>query len=413
MADEMPKKLAKSVALDQQQQHQEMEVDVKKINKKKRKPRKPPAVAWKKPKGMPKRPLSAYNLFFKERREALMTARADTLKTENKKRSKKETVGIGFANLARTIADKWQTLDAPDKSKYIEMASKEKDRYNREMLVWRAKQKEEKEQKAEAASASLTEAQVPSQRSAGGVLDDARIHPSQLQGASQNYHIQNTLSHLAQQRMNLQHPFLREFSASSVMPSLMQHHRPQLQNQHNFHSNSQTTGPQNSFFPDSWFELQQATTRAVSCNPLHSPHAPITGDIHTRTRDCRGDLRKMSPNNSSAPLQFRQLLQQSQHQLQQQQQGYLTSEGGGLKKPSASEAAKKSSSLSLQPNDVSGATNMAASAQSSSLRHLASKLDNDTIRFLSGFRFSNASRDEPNDGQVQEGGGNPQHHGLK
>jgi hypothetical protein len=365
MADEVPSKPSKSG-----DQHEE--VGVKTINKKKRKPRKPPAVAWKKPKGMPKRPLSAYNLFFKERREALMSARADAMKTENKKQSKKETVGIGFANLARTIADKWQTLDAADKAQYIEMASKEKDRYNREMLVWRAKQKEEKERKA--ASLTVTAAQGPGLLSTGNVLDDGRIHPSQLQGASQNYHIQNTLSHLAQQRMNLQHPFLREFSASSVMPSLMQHHRPQLQP--HFHSASQTTAPQNAFFPDSWFELQQATTHAVSCSPLHAP----AGD------SCGGDLSKMSPNNSSA--QLHQLLQQSQ-----QQQAHLTS---------AAEVGKKSSEV--QPNDVNAAN--AASAQSSSLRHLASKLDNDTIRFLTEFRFSNGSREES---EEQGGGG----HGSK
>lgn len=127
------------------------------VDKKKRK-RRPPLVPWKKPKDMPRRPLSAYNIFFKEQREAMMAkvasaekaaAEANPEVTEivgksRRKRSNK-SVGIGFANLARTIAADWKDLDEATRAPYEAIAAKEKARYKEEMLVWRAKQKEEKD----------------------------------------------------------------------------------------------------------------------------------------------------------------------------------------------------------------------------------------------------------------------------
>lgn len=60
------------------------------------------------------------------------------------RRKSNKSVGIGFANLARTIASEWKTLDQDTKAPYEARAATEKGRYDKEMLVWRAKQKEEK-----------------------------------------------------------------------------------------------------------------------------------------------------------------------------------------------------------------------------------------------------------------------------
>jgi hypothetical protein len=121
--------------------------------------RRPPRVPWKKPKDMPRRPLSTYNIFFREQREAMMSAAAaetgaaaaPTTTKRSRKRSGK-SLGIGFANLARTIAANWKELDSESRAPYEGVAASEKERYDQEMLVWRAKQKEGKDKEASTSS---------------------------------------------------------------------------------------------------------------------------------------------------------------------------------------------------------------------------------------------------------------------
>mmetsp|Transcript_25148 Transcript_25148/g.38162 ORF Transcript_25148/g.38162 Transcript_25148/m.38162 type:complete len:313 (-) Transcript_25148:136-1074(-) len=90
--------------------------------------RKSPKVTWKKPQGMPKRPLSAYNLFFRQEREKLLNAN---------RQSNRIMTGIGFAGLARQIAAKWKTLDSETKSFFQSQAWEEKQRYKKQVETWK------------------------------------------------------------------------------------------------------------------------------------------------------------------------------------------------------------------------------------------------------------------------------------
>lgn len=102
--------------------------------------RKSPKVTWKKPQGMPKRPLSAYNLFFRQEREKLLNTNHQ---------SNKIMTGIGFAGLARQIAAKWKTLDSETKSLFQSQAWEEKQRYKKQVEAWKQSKDDPQAEKQE------------------------------------------------------------------------------------------------------------------------------------------------------------------------------------------------------------------------------------------------------------------------
>ena len=115
----------------------------------------------KKPKDRPKRPLSAYNIFFKEERarilEKLPTATDDVKKEEDEgkegeetaavgeddpkdksssKRTKRPHGKIGFESLAKVIGQRWQELSADQVEYYKKKAEVDMKRYKQEMEVY-------------------------------------------------------------------------------------------------------------------------------------------------------------------------------------------------------------------------------------------------------------------------------------
>ena len=79
---------------------------------------------WRKPKGKPKRPLSAYNIFFSDVRHDLLTARNNE-------------DGIGFQNLAQAVARQWKDLDPELKIPYVEKAKIAMAQYKVKLSLWK------------------------------------------------------------------------------------------------------------------------------------------------------------------------------------------------------------------------------------------------------------------------------------
>ena len=109
--------------------------DIKKTPKKRRR----------KAKDRPKRPLSAYNIFFKTEREKILeqipgeaeTKENDEFTWPGKKRPPHGK--ISFEELAKTIGARWKSLDEEEMNQYKEKAKEDLARYAREMTAYEKK----------------------------------------------------------------------------------------------------------------------------------------------------------------------------------------------------------------------------------------------------------------------------------
>lgn len=165
-----------------------------KVKRKRRSPEKP----WKKPADMPKRPLSAYNIFFRDERERLLSAGsegkqgdADTVCSDEAKagaKKQKKPSGIGFANLAKTIASRWKELDDEVRAPYEKIAATEKKKYDELVADWRIKQSAKKKAQALAKKEGSDERKAAptrepnlfsSERSLGSFSDTSNPYPSE------------------------------------------------------------------------------------------------------------------------------------------------------------------------------------------------------------------------------------------
>jgi hypothetical protein len=92
-----------------------------------------------KPKDKPKRPLSAYNIFFKEERARILTENAAMEKEQNADGGGRMRGKIGFENLAKSIGQRWQQLDKKLSKYYKAKAEEDMARYRKEMEIYNAK----------------------------------------------------------------------------------------------------------------------------------------------------------------------------------------------------------------------------------------------------------------------------------
>lgn len=86
---------------------------------------------WTKPKDKPKRPLSAYNLFFKDERELKAKFQPD--------------LKLGFAEMGRMVAGKWRNLPKDKRAHYDAGAKKERDKYFEKLALWKTLQEKKQD----------------------------------------------------------------------------------------------------------------------------------------------------------------------------------------------------------------------------------------------------------------------------
>ncbi len=110
---------------------------------------KKPKKRRKKDKNKPKRPLSAYNLFFKDEREKILQQIPKESEIEVDEKitwpgKKRPPHGkISFEELARTIGARWQSLDKESKLHYKKKADEDLERYATEMKIYDKRSKQQ------------------------------------------------------------------------------------------------------------------------------------------------------------------------------------------------------------------------------------------------------------------------------
>jgi hypothetical protein len=80
----------------------------------------------------PKRPLSAYNLFFQSERDKILRSVPEMMEGKPRRSHGK----IGFAQLARAIAERWNSIHELERRYYDGKAAEDKIRYARELEEW-------------------------------------------------------------------------------------------------------------------------------------------------------------------------------------------------------------------------------------------------------------------------------------
>lgn len=111
----------------------------------------------------PKRPLSAYNIFFQEERTKIIgerecTGRKDTpTNLPIHKKQRYQPNGTGFEDLAKEISKRWKTIDSERLAECSRLAEADTERYQNELAVYHDLREKNLSAKQQAQEASVSE----------------------------------------------------------------------------------------------------------------------------------------------------------------------------------------------------------------------------------------------------------------
>ena len=191
-------------ALDETAKGERMVAGVPSDNNKKRKATDTFKPRRKKPRDAPRRPLSAYNIYFREERAALI-ARNDQGKPDEDFRvnldsvvatgKKRDDPSAVFQAAARTLATRWKNMDSKDKAPYKESAEEEMKKYRARVYEYESRMVEEARQKSSSGSGN-----VPERIGVQSIALDSSIGSDQSkemgrssQGSSERTHLSSDL----------------------------------------------------------------------------------------------------------------------------------------------------------------------------------------------------------------------------
>jgi HMG (high mobility group) box len=114
----------------------------------------------KKPKGFPKRPLSGYNIFFKQERVTVLeehSAEIDAIGDDLDAAGSFNLSNVSFQDLGKIIGKRWKALSEEERKKYEGLAHQDSLRYRSEMETFNENKRKHKEEKILGVTASIRE----------------------------------------------------------------------------------------------------------------------------------------------------------------------------------------------------------------------------------------------------------------
>jgi hypothetical protein len=130
--------------------------------------------------GIPRRPLSSYNMFFSIQRKKILDDQKLKAQEKNDGRA-----NVGFANLAFIVSEQWKNVDPTLKAELEVKAHQDRIRYKHEMREWELKQKMEADIEEIKADLETTETEMKTKSETTHALAKLEVIKKELEQIKQ------------------------------------------------------------------------------------------------------------------------------------------------------------------------------------------------------------------------------------